>query len=138
MPWPFFEMSTAAKLVVRAQDMHRVKKDWGYEEWIVNNDRYCGKRLILQRGWQCSLHHHEIKHETFHIEDGKVRLELGDQVFILLPGDTVEIPVGVKHRFGGLQSSVIYEFSTHHDDKDSYRTEGELSRSNSALLESPE
>jgi mannose-6-phosphate isomerase-like protein (cupin superfamily) len=115
-----------------------VRKDWGREEWIINNDLYCGKFLVLDQGWQCSLHHHKIKHETFFVQEGRVFLELGDEVLILTPLDCVEIPIGVQHRFGGMEPSVIIEFSTHHEDSDSYRVPGEESRYNRMLLEAAE
>ena len=44
-----------------------VDKVWGREEWIVNNEKYCGKKLILKKGYSCSMHHHKIKDETFYI-----------------------------------------------------------------------
>ena len=136
MPGPLFEIKSPG--LIRAKDLFVVPKVWGEEKWIVNNDKYCGKRLLLFQGMQCSLHHHKIKHETFYIVGGKVRFELDDEVYILTQGDSIEVPVGTRHRFGGLVLSVIMEFSTHHEESDSYREEGELSRFNPDLLESPE
>src|SRR3989344_7564795 len=109
--------------LVRAADITRVPKVWGEEHWIVNNDEYCGKRLILRRGFQCSLHYHKEKDETFFVQSGRVRLELGDATHELKPGDSIHIPRDVLHRFAGLEDSEIFEFSTHHDDEDSYRME---------------
>jgi mannose-6-phosphate isomerase-like protein (cupin superfamily) len=99
-----------------------VKKEWGSEEWIVNRD-YCGKKLILNKGFRCSMHFHKNKDETFYILKGKVLLEVGMQKTIMLPDDSVLIKPGQKHRFTGLEDSEIMEFSTHHEDSDSYRDE---------------
>lgn len=117
--------------IVRAE---RHTKVWGEEQWIVNNGRYCGKKLILRQGWQCSLHYHKVKEETFYVQSGLVRMELLDAVAyeqekprVLEPGDAVHILPGKLHRFAGLADSVIFEFSTHHDEEDSYRVPGELS-----------
>jgi len=41
----------------------------------------------------------------------------------MLPFDAVRICPGTKHRFGGIEDSVIIESSTHHEDSDSYRDE---------------
>ena len=98
-----------------------VPKVWGHEEWIANTDKYCGKRLILKKGHQCSLHYHKIKDETFYVDGGKVKLELGSRLFIMEPGDFQRVRPNEVHRFAGLETSIIYEFSTHHDEKDSYR-----------------
>ncbi|MFH1642687.1 MAG: cupin domain-containing protein [Nanoarchaeota archaeon] len=97
-----------------------IKKVWGYEELIVNRE-YCGKKLVLKKGFRCSIHHHKIKDETFYIIKGKVLIELNNKKQILVPGDSVLIKPGEKHRFTGLEYSEIIEFSTHHKDSDSYR-----------------
>jgi len=99
-----------------------VQKEWGKEIWIVNRD-YCGKKLILNKGFRCSMHYHKNKDETFYILSGKVLLEIGMQKNIMLPGDSILIKPGQKHRFTGLEDSEIMEFSTHHEDSDSYRDE---------------
>ena len=99
-----------------------VQKEWGKEIWIVNRD-YCGKKLILNKGFRCSMHYHKNKDETFYILSGKVLLEIGMQKNIMLPGDSILIKPGQKHRFTGLEDSEIMEFSTHHEDSDSYRGE---------------
>lgn len=105
--------------------MKKVDKIWGHEEIIVNRD-YCGKKLVLKKGFRCSIHHHKIKDETFYIQSGKVLMELGEDAKekkIMLPGDTIHITPNMWHRFTGLEDSEIFEFSTHHEDEDSYRNE---------------
>ena len=103
--------------------MQTVKKVWGEERWIVNTDAYCGKILVLHRGYRCSLHHHKIKDETFYVLKGRVRLEVNGKVKLLGPGESQHIGVGIEHRFTGLEPSEMIEFSTHHDEADSYRSE---------------
>jgi quercetin dioxygenase-like cupin family protein len=100
-----------------------VPKDWGEEHWIVNNDLYCGKKLILRKGFRCSLHYHKVKHETFYVESGLVQLSIPGGLRIMRPGDRAVIKPTTVHRFTGLEDSVIFEFSTHHEDSDSYRIE---------------
>lgn len=95
-------------------------KVWGAEYWIVNRD-YCGKKLALKKGYRCSMHYHKRKDETFYVIKGKVLMELGMKKWVLNVGDAVHIPTGAKHRFTGLEDSDIIEFSTHHEDEDSYR-----------------
>ncbi|MBU0614629.1 MAG: cupin domain-containing protein [Nanoarchaeota archaeon] len=99
-----------------------VDKVWGHEEWIVNRE-YCGKKLVLKKGYRCSMHHHKNKDETFYLVKGKVLLELAGKKQVLKPGDSVLVLPGAKHRFTGLEDSEIIEFSTHHEDSDSYRDE---------------
>ena len=96
-------------------------KVWGEEHWIVNID-YCGKLLKLKKMHRCSIHHHKKKTETFYIVKGQVLLELQDNAYMMLPGDAIDILPGQDHRFTGMVDSEIMEFSTHHEDEDSYRT----------------
>lgn len=111
-----------------------VPKNWGYEQWLVNNDLYCGKILFVKRDKFCSWHYHKVKDETFHLLEGSVEVKYGrlyhdeylvdlrmSSSIILKPGDSLHIPVGMPHRFYGLEDSKIIEISTHHEDSDSYR-----------------
>ena len=102
--------------------MKIVKKVWGEEHWIVNRG-YCGKKLVLNKGFRCSLHHHKKKDETFYVIKGKVLMEHDGKKQIMVPGNLVHIAPGCLHRFSGLENSEIIEFSSHHEDSDSYRDE---------------
>jgi mannose-6-phosphate isomerase-like protein (cupin superfamily) len=106
-----------------SHDIPVYPKAWGEEHWIVNL-AYCGKKLVLRRGFRCSIHHHKVKDETFYVIAGRVLLELGDDVRVLVPGDKAHVTVGLKHRFTGLVDSEMIEFSTHHLEDDSYRESG--------------
>ena len=99
-----------------------VEKVWGKEIWLTNEE-YCGKILVLKKGFRCSVHHHKNKDETFYVSKGKVLMELGDEKAVMVPGQSLLITPGAKHRFTGLEDSEIFEFSTHHEDSDSYRSE---------------
>lgn len=108
-----------------------VTKLWGSELWIVNDDDYCGKLLVINPGFRCSLHCHKRKKETFFIISGRVRVQYvnedGRMVTLRMnTGESFTIERGVYHRFSALgdASARVIEFSTHHDDADVYRHEG--------------
>jgi len=102
--------------------MKKVDKDWGYEEWIVNNELYCFKKIFVKKGYQCSIHWHKNKDETFYIEDGQITLELfGEDSRDLLKGESIRLVPNTLHRFTAVKDTMIYEVSTHHEDSDSYR-----------------
>ncbi len=98
-----------------------VPKSWGKEVWMANTELYCGKLLILEKGKSCSLHLHKIKDETFYIYSGKVLMKIEEGGRVMNAGDAVLIKPETKHKFTGLENSVIIEISTHHEDSDSYR-----------------
>jgi mannose-6-phosphate isomerase-like protein (cupin superfamily) len=100
-----------------------VLKVWGTEQVIANNPFYCGKIMRLREGWQCSLHHHKIKDETFYVLSGRVWFELGDMAFEMKMDDIVRVTPYTKHRFGGITDAMMVEVSTHHSEDDVYRHE---------------
>jgi rfaE bifunctional protein kinase chain/domain len=117
------ELASTIKGDNHIDSVKMVPKLWGYEQWIENNEKYCCKILGLNKGFQCSLHYHKNKDETFLVTSGHVRLELGDQVMHMRQGSFARVLPNTPHRFAGIEDSVIMEVSTHHEDSDSYRIE---------------
>jgi mannose-6-phosphate isomerase-like protein (cupin superfamily) len=106
----------------------RVPKVWGEERWIVNNRLYCGKQMLLKKGYRCSMHMHKVKDETFFVTRGRMLFEIegkGGRVAkrILRAGSVQHVPPGTWHRFSGITTTEFFEFSTRHEDSDSYRKE---------------
>lgn len=105
----------------------RFDRGWGYEIWIENLSDYCGKALYIFEGKCGSMHYHMNKLETMYLEWGHVRLdfidaELGSQYSIdLFTGDSIRIPRGQAHQIHGIEKSKLMEFSTIHEESDSYR-----------------
>jgi mannose-6-phosphate isomerase-like protein (cupin superfamily) len=100
----------------RAEDT-RVDKPWGYEiRWAVT-DRYLGKILHINRGEALSLQYHERKDECLYVFKGVLQLELGEphgdlQAYEMVPGDTVRIQPGRRHRMTAMQDCDVFEVST--------------------------
>jgi mannose-6-phosphate isomerase-like protein (cupin superfamily) len=108
--------------------VHVQQKGWGHEVWLHNDERYCGKILVVKPGRRCSLHFHRLKHETFYVQSGRVRMRLrhGDgreESFEMRKGDILEIAPGTAHQFTGIEECELFEFSTQHFEDDSYRIE---------------
>ena len=106
--------------MVNETDILIHKKVWGEEHWIVNKE-YCGKKLVVNRGFRSSIHYHKDKDETFYMLSGKLLMELDGTQRILKAGDKLYVPTEAKHRFTGLENSEMIEFSTHHREDDSFR-----------------
>jgi len=100
-----------------------VYKTWGMEIWYENLD-YCGKMLIFAEDHRCSMHYHAVKHETFVVMTGRILLEMGNEPRILKRGESAYIPRGISHRMTAIGGNAsLIEFSSHHEDSDSYRVE---------------
>jgi len=105
-----------------------VKKGWGSEDWIWNDDNYCGKILAFEKGKKCSYHYHKIKDEVLFLYSGKIIMKYGDDndfdaatVLVMEPGMAFHVTPGLRHQMIAEEDSLMYEFSTHHEDSDSYR-----------------
>ena len=111
------------------EKLHIVPKGWGFEKWIVNNEKYCGKLLYFIKDRKCSDHYHKLKTETFYIQLGKIILryselnKLEKTEIILSRGDHFHIPPFLAHQMIALEDTELFEFSTQHFDEDSYRLE---------------
>lgn len=102
--------------------MKEVKKDWGKEIWIVNNELYCGKILVLNAGWTCSYHYHPIKTETFYCLHGQFILNVdGVETGIDSSSEPITITAGTPHSFRSRIGARILEISTRHSDEDVVR-----------------
>lgn len=118
---------------MNTDNFKNVEKVWGTEIWLVNNERYCAKLLTIKPGYQCSLHYHPIKKETFIVLDGGVNLELGmsnDTSYgtthtFLVAGESWTLEPNTPHRFSSYTDSpaVILEISSTHSDDDVVRLE---------------
>lgn len=120
---------------VKAPEKKYVSKGWGYEEWLCNNDLYCGKKLHFWKGKRCSWHYHLEKEETFWVIKGRILVyhsmddcmdkngfdaKLANSIELDV-GDTFHVVPCMRHMIVGLVESDLVEFSTRHFEKDSYR-----------------
>jgi mannose-6-phosphate isomerase-like protein (cupin superfamily) len=102
-------------------------KSWGEEVWVENCPEYCGKVLRVHRGKHTSMHFHIKKLETMYVVTGLLRIDLIDPettdkyAITLEPGQWVQIPRGQPHSLHGETDVELMEFSTTHEDSDSYR-----------------
>ena len=105
-----------------------VPKGWGYEKWISNSEKYCGKLLFVFKDRRCSYHYHKLKDETFYVQSGAIRLYYGTNDdysnanhIVLVKGDKFHVAPGLRHQMLALEDAEVFEFSTQHFDDDSYR-----------------
>lgn len=108
-------------------EVPNVPRGWGKELWIENLPDYCGKVLLLRNGEKCSMHFHMKKLETMYLQDGRVDIDMIDPAtaekytVCLEPGDSVRIERGQPHQIVALKDSTLIEFSTKHEEEDSYK-----------------
>jgi mannose-6-phosphate isomerase len=116
-------------------DVRRVEKPWGYELIWALTEAYCGKVLFVKAGQSLSLQFHREKDESWLVQSGRAKLELGDAGQAALaeevvgPGFAFHYRPGTVHRVTALEDTTILEVSTPQLDdvvrlEDAYGREG--------------
>lgn len=104
-----------------------VNKGWGHELHIENNEDYCGKLLVFNKGKKFSMHYHIEKYETWFVSKGKLKFtwinpeDASLNLDYLEEGCIVTIYQGISHQLEALEDSIIFEISTQDKLEDSYR-----------------
>lgn len=104
-----------------------VPKPWGREVWLELNEKYCYKRLYLNKGYRTSLQYHNKKLETNYIVSGDAVVQLDDEIHTMTAGDFFTVQPGVVHRIIAVTDVVLQEVSTPEVD-DVVRVEDDFDR----------
>jgi mannose-6-phosphate isomerase len=113
----------------------RVEKPWGHELIWAVTDRYVGKVLFVAAGHSLSLQFHREKDESWYVQSGRAKVELGEVGEAVLieevvtAGSAFRFEPGTVHRVTALEDTTILEVSTPHLDdvvrlEDSYGRAG--------------
>jgi mannose-6-phosphate isomerase-like protein (cupin superfamily) len=96
----------------------RVDKPWGYELIWAVTDAYVGKVLFVKAGESLSLQFHRKKDESWLVQSGRAKLELGSagdamlKVEVIGAGASFRFLPGTVHRVTALEDTTILEVST--------------------------
>jgi len=95
----------------------KVEKPWGWELVWAETDAYVGKLLFVRAGESLSLQYHELKDESWLVQEGRARLELGDvggelEAIEIAPGDAFHFRPRTVHRVTALEGTLVIEVST--------------------------
>ena len=97
----------------------KVEKPWGWELVWAEAEDYVGKLLFVRAGESLSLQYHEVKDESWLVQEGRARLELGDvgeelETFEIAPGAAYRFRPGTVHRVTAIEDTLVIEVSTSH------------------------
>ncbi len=105
-----------------AFDVRKVEKPWGHELIWALTDVYCGKVLFVKAGAALSLQFHNEKDESWLVQSGRAKLELGEagqrvlHEEVIGAGAAFRYRPGTVHRVTALEDTTILEVSTPHLD----------------------
>jgi len=102
------------------QQLGQIKKGWGFELILANNETYCGKLLVFDRaGSKTSLVLHKEKKKSWFVNAGRFKVTFIDvstgevKEVILEEGKTVDFGELTPHRVEALvANSIIFEVGT--------------------------
>jgi mannose-6-phosphate isomerase-like protein (cupin superfamily) len=112
------DSSNVDSLDAWAFDARRVAKPWGWELIWAHTDVYVGKILFVKAGESLSLQFHVEKDESWYVQSGRARLELGKagaavlNETVIAPGEAFHFAPGTVHRISALEDTTILEVST--------------------------
>lgn len=101
-----------------AFEPRRVEKPWGWELIWAHAEAYVGKVLFIRAGESLSLQFHREKDESWYVESGRAKLELGDtgeailNTEVIAAGASFRFHPGTVHRVTALEDTTILEVST--------------------------
>ena len=95
----------------------KVDKPWGWELVWAEADDYVGKLLFVRAGESLSLQYHEVKDESWLVQEGRATLELGDvggelETFEIAEGDAFRFRPRTVHRVTAVEDTLVIEVST--------------------------
>lgn len=95
----------------------RVEKPWGWELVWAEAEEYAGKLLYVRAGESLSLQYHERKDESWLVQEGRARLEVGRvdgelETVEIGPGDAFHFRPGTVHRVTAIEDTLVIEVST--------------------------
>jgi len=83
--------------------VHRqVERPWGHYEGLEHGSNYQVKRIVVKPGGKLSLQLHHRRAEHWAVVDGEAEVTIGDLRRTITAGQSVYIPVEVKHRLENL------------------------------------
>jgi mannose-6-phosphate isomerase len=101
-----------------AFEPRKVEKPWGYELIWAHADAYVGKILFVKAGESLSLQFHREKDESWLVQSGRAKVELGSagdpflNEEIVPAGAAFRFRPGTVHRVTGIEDTMILEVST--------------------------
>lgn len=100
-------------------ESRRVEKPWGWELVWAEAEAYVGKLLFVRAGESLSLQYHEVKDESWLVQEGRAELELGEvggelELIEIAAGDVFRFRPRTVHRVTAVEDTLVVEVSTPH------------------------
>ena len=78
--------------------MKYFERPWGSYTVLHTDETYQVKKLVVNPGKRISLQSHEFRAEHWFVVSGRGTVELDSKKIEAGPGDSIDVPIGSKHR----------------------------------------
>lgn len=110
----------------------RVDCPWGHWELLAVHADYVIKHVRISSGMRLSLQRHFHREEVWVITRGTAKVTLGEEVSLLVAGDSIRIPLRAWHRIEnvgeGMLEFVETQTGSRFDEDDIERKEDDFGR----------
>ena len=91
--------------------MERGDRPWGYYLVLHEDSGYKVKQFVVRPGSRLSLQRHHQRAEHWQVVRGEASVTRGKEIVRLLPGESIDIPLGALHRVEsvGKENLVVIE-----------------------------
>lgn len=121
------------KEINQAEIFPKDHRPWGWFDSLALCDSFQVKRIYVKPGASLSLQSHKYRSEHWIVVEGTAKVTIDEVVKVLTKGQSVDIPVGAKHRlenFGQLPMILIeVQIGSYLEEDDIIRYEDVYSRS---------
>ena len=95
-------------------DYYVEQRPWGQFKILLDTPTFKVKELVIKPGQRLSYQLHHQRREHWFVVHGKATTTINDAEIILLPGQSMDIPVETKHRIAnnGMEDVVVVEVQT--------------------------
>jgi mannose-6-phosphate isomerase-like protein (cupin superfamily) len=112
--------------------MNYEERPWGSFAVLQSEPNFQIKKLVVNPGMRLSLQSHEFRAEHWFVVSGRGTAELDGTKIEVGPGDSIDVPIGSKHRISNGKSDplVFIEVQTgsYFDEEDIIRYEDDFGR----------
>ena len=95
------------KDIAQAEIFPRDHRPWGWFESLVLGDNFQVKRICVKPGAALSLQSHKHRSEHWIVVEGTAKVTIADEIKLVTEGQSVYVPLGVKHRMENSGKSLI-------------------------------
>lgn len=86
------------KKISQAEIFPKDHRPWGWFESLVLGDRFQVKQICVKPGTALSLQSHNHRSEHWIVVEGVAKVTIGTDIKVVKEGQSVYVPLGVKHR----------------------------------------